>query len=55
MLDICKDTKIEKVMLQHLASVNVDGEDSNYLYKLFFIDEGYEIFLPHYIGRIINI
>jgi len=54
-LDIFKGSKIRKLVLQHLLPVNVEGEDSNYLFKLFFRGEKYQTFLPHYLGREIRV
>jgi len=54
-LDIFKNSKLKKLVLHHLSLINVDGEDSNYLNKLFFADQSYEICLPHYLGRTVEI
>lgn len=54
-LDLFKGTHVKKLVLQHISPVNAEGEDSNYLYKLFFKGESYEILLPHYLGRNIEI
>jgi len=54
-LDIFKGSKVKKIILQHLSLINAEGEDSNYLYKLFFSDQSYDLVLPHYLGRIIEI
>jgi len=51
--DILKGTKTQQLILQHISPVNIEGEDSNYLYKLFFKDEPYQVVLPHYLGRTI--
>ncbi len=50
-LDIFKKSQVKQVILQHISPINVDGEDSNYLFKLFFKDEEYQLILPHYLGR----
>ena len=55
-LDIfAENSTIENLILQHLSSINAEGEDSNYLYKLFFMDQKYKTIVPHFIGRSINI
>ncbi|GIW59212.1 MAG: hypothetical protein KatS3mg087_0278 [Patescibacteria group bacterium] len=54
-LDLFQDTQIKQILLQHISPVNAEGEDSNYLYKLFYKDEPYQIILPHYLGRNIDI
>lgn len=54
-LDILRNSVAEKLILHHLASVDAEGEDSNYLYKLFFADEEYKTLLPHFTGRIIEL
>ncbi len=51
-LDILKDSACHQLILQHLNVINADGEDSNYLYKLFFAEENYAVRLPHYCGFI---
>lgn len=54
-LDMCEGSMVKKIILQHLSSINADGEDSNYLYKLFFHGEQYEAVLPTYTEKTINI
>ncbi len=51
LLDLFKDSLVKQVLLQHISPVNAEGEDSNYLYKLFFGDQPYHLILPHYLGR----
>lgn len=54
-LDIFKNSDVKQIVLQHISPINADGEDSGYLFKLFFRDEGYQVILPHYLGRRIKI
>lgn len=53
--ELFKDTKVQEIWLQHLSVVNAEGEDSNYIYKFFFRDQPYDLYIPAYTGRIINI
>lgn len=50
--DILAGSVCKRLILQHLNVVNAEGEDSNYLYKLFFMGEKYSVRLPHYCGFI---
>lgn len=54
-LDIFQGSRVKKLILQHLLPINIEGEDSNYLFKLFFQGEKYQTVLPHYLGREIAI
>ena len=49
--DLFKDSALTQLILQHIPLVNAEGEDSNYIYKLFFDDQSYKTILPHYLGR----
>ena len=54
-LDLFRNSSLQQLILQHLSPINADGEDSNYIYKLFFSDQPYETLLPHYLGRVISL
>lgn len=47
LLDLLKNSKIRTLILQHLATLNAHGKDSNYIYKLFFKDQKYSVIIPN--------
>lgn len=51
--DIFEGSKLKKLILQHLLPINIEEEDSNYLYKLFFYDQKYQTIIPHYLKKTI--
>lgn len=54
-IELFKDSKLSKLIAHHLPLVNIDGEDSRYLYKLFFEDQPYDVVIPHVWGSEITI
>ncbi len=54
-VDIFQDSKLKKLILQHILPINIEEEDSNYLYKLFFYGQPYETMIPHYLKRVIKL
>lgn len=47
LLDLLADSDIKILILQHLATLNSQGENSNYIYKLFFQDQKYAVIIPN--------
>lgn len=48
-LDIFQgSSSVKRLLLQHLAPLNVFGKESNYIYKDFFSDQSYEILLSSF-------
>ncbi len=54
-INLFKSSKLTKLVLQHLSPIDINGEDSRYLYKLFLSDQPYEVILPHVWGMQISI
>ncbi len=50
-IDIFSKSSLEKLILQHLIPINIESEDSNYLYKLFFDDQKFKTVIPHYLKK----
>lgn len=46
LLDLLENSNAKTLVLQHLATLNAQGEDSNYIYRLFFQDEKYSVIIP---------
>ena len=54
-LDLFKGSRLKRLILQHLSPLDIEGEDSSYIYKLFFSDQSYKTVLPHYLGKMISL
>lgn len=55
MLDLFKESKLSTMVMHHIPPVNIDGEDTNMLYKLFLHGEHYKVYLPNALGRQVNL
>ena len=53
--DIFTGAKLKHLIIHHLSPINADGEDSNYLYKLFFRSQSYQVKVPHPWGMTFDI
>lgn len=55
MLDLFKDSNLSVMVMHHIPPVNIEGEDTNMLYKLFLHDQHYKVYLPNALGRQVNL
>lgn len=55
MLDLFKDSKLSVMVMHHIPPVNIEGEDTNMLYKLFLHGQHYKVYLPNALGRQVNL
>lgn len=55
MLDLFKDGRLSVMVMHHIPPVNIEGEDTNMLYKLFLHGQHYKVYLPNALGRQVNL
>ena len=46
LLDLLENSNVRILVLQHLPILDARGEDSKYIYKLFFLDQKYVVVIP---------